>query len=62
MKEVFELYRQGRICEVQPVIIFDVSELANAYNYVSADTNISKVAVSLENRKAIIKVYSFLIF
>lgn len=56
MMDALDLYRRNHMRTMESVITFEVSRLADAYRYVSAENIISKVAISLENRKTKINV------
>ncbi|KAK4992377.1 Type I Iterative PKS [Elasticomyces elasticus] len=47
--ETMSLYRQKKIKAVEPLKVFNVSEIANAYRYFGLGNRIGKVAVSLED-------------
>lgn len=53
---VLELYRAGRITAVQPLRVFDISEIVPAIRYFSSNTRMGKVAISLEDAQSQITV------
>lgn len=56
MQNVLSLYREGNIRAAEPLKVFDVSEISEAFHYASAENHLGSVAVSLENRNSKINV------
>ncbi|KAG9698620.1 ketoacyl-synt-domain-containing protein, partial [Aureobasidium melanogenum] len=52
--ETISLYRQKKIKAVQPLKVFDVSEMSQAYRYFGLGNRMGKVAISLEDMNAVI--------
>lgn len=50
------LYRQKKIKAVEPLKVFPISEITQAYRYFGLGNRIGKVAVSLEDAESIIPV------
>ncbi|KAK7936648.1 polyketide synthase [Apiospora aurea] len=55
MNETLALYRSGQI-KAAPSRIFDVEDIAQAYNYFSTKDRVGKVVISLEKPKSIVQV------
>lgn len=53
------LYRQKKIKAVQPLKVFDVSEMSQAYRYFGLGNRMGKVAISLEDMNAVVPVSDF---
>jgi len=56
LEETISLYRQGKIKAINPLKVFDISEITQAYRYFSTGTRIGKVAISLEKSESALKV------
>lgn len=56
LNQVIELYRLNRIKKIEPLRVFDVSEIGSSLRYFSSRTRIGKVAISLENDSTVIPV------
>ncbi len=54
--KVLEFYRAGKITAVQPLKIFDISDIVPALRYFSSSTRMGKVAISLEDAQSQITV------
>jgi len=59
--ETMSLYRQKKIKAVDPLKVFDVSEITQAYRYFGLGNRMGKVAVSLENDESVIPVSAHLV-
>lgn len=55
MNETLALYRSGQI-RTAPIKVFDVEEIAKAYNYFSSRDRVGKIVVSLENPDSLVQV------
>ncbi|KAG9237170.1 reducing type I polyketide synthase 10 [Amylocarpus encephaloides] len=51
-----ELYREGKITAIDPLKVFDVSEVVQAFRYFALSTRVGKIAVSFENPNSQIPV------
>ncbi|XXH01662.1 hypothetical protein Hte_008022 [Hypoxylon texense] len=56
LSQVMTLYRKGKITPVEPLKVFDVSDVAQAFRYFGSRDRIGKVAINLENPQSKIKV------
>ncbi|KAI0199298.1 reducing type I polyketide synthase 10 [Astrocystis sublimbata] len=56
LAEVFDLYRKGHISAFQPLKVFGIDEIQDAYRHFSSRNRIGKVAVSLKRRDAVIEL------
>ncbi|PQE17058.1 polyketide synthase protein [Rutstroemia sp. NJR-2017a BBW] len=59
LKETMKLYREGQIQSIQPLKVFDVSEVTDAFRYFSLKDRMGKIAVSFENPESRIKILPF---
>ena len=50
------LYRAGKIKAIEPMKVFDVSDIAQAYRSMSLSDRVGKVVVSMENSESMIQV------
>lgn len=48
LTEVFSLYRKGKISAFEPLKVFDISEITQAYRYFSSRSRMGKVAINLQ--------------
>jgi hypothetical protein len=56
LNQVIELYRSNRIQKIEPIRVFDVSEIGSSLRYFSSRARIGKVAISLEKDSTVIPV------
>ncbi|KAJ6092588.1 polyketide synthase [Penicillium sp. IBT 16267x] len=56
LNQVIELYRSNRIKKIEPIRVFDVSEIGSSLRYFSSRARIGKVAISLEKDSTVIPV------
>ena len=56
LAEVMTLYREGTIAAIEPLEVFDVSEVGRALQRYSREDRMGKVAISFENPNSILKV------
>jgi NADPH:quinone reductase-like Zn-dependent oxidoreductase len=49
LAQVFTLYRAGKIAAFDPLKVFPVTEITQAYHYFSSRSRMGKVAISLED-------------
>jgi hypothetical protein len=56
MAEVMALYRKGKIAAIEPLKVFDISELKDAFRHFSLKNRMGKVAISLEDGNSMINV------
>ncbi|KAJ5635342.1 polyketide synthase-nonribosomal peptide synthetase [Penicillium longicatenatum] len=54
LAETLSLYRQKKIKAIEPLKVFDVSEITQAYRYFGLGSRIGKIAISLENDASLI--------
>ncbi|KAH8647580.1 ketoacyl-synt-domain-containing protein [Tricladium varicosporioides] len=54
IEKTMVLYREGNIKAIEPLKIFDVTEIVQAFRYFALGTRIGKVAVSLESKQSLI--------
>jgi hypothetical protein len=54
--ETLSLYRQKKIKAIEPLKVFDVSEITQAYRFFGLGNRIGKIAISLENANTLIPV------
>lgn len=54
--ETMTLYREKKIKAVEPLEVFDVSDIAQAYRYFGNGSRIGKVAISLQNPESMVPV------
>ncbi|CRG92461.1 Nonribosomal peptide synthetase 14 [Talaromyces islandicus] len=59
LDQVIELYRLRRIAKIEPIRVFDVSELSSGLRHFSSRNRIGKVAISLENESTVLPVQPF---
>lgn len=59
LNQVIDLYRSGRIAKIDPIRVFDVSEISSSLRHFSSRTRMGKVAISLENESTTIPVQTF---
>ncbi|CAG8973482.1 hypothetical protein HYALB_00011077 [Hymenoscyphus albidus] len=52
--ETMSLYRQKKIRAVEPLKVFDVSEITQAYRYFGLGNRMGKIAISLENNDSMV--------
>ncbi|KAI1261843.1 reducing type I polyketide synthase 10 [Xylariaceae sp. FL1019] len=52
--QVFSLYRQGHIAAFQPLRVFDIDRIGDAYRHFSSRNRIGKVAISFERPESTI--------
>ncbi|RDW91779.1 polyketide synthase-nonribosomal peptide synthetase [Coleophoma crateriformis] len=52
--ETMTLYRQKKIRAVEPLKVFDISEITQAYRYFGLGNRMGKVSISLENGESLI--------
>ena len=56
LAETLSLYRQKKIRAIEPLKVFDVSEITQAYRFFGLGNRIGKIAISLENKDSLIPV------
>ncbi|KAI0147403.1 reducing type I polyketide synthase 10 [Xylariaceae sp. FL1272] len=56
LAEVFDLYRKGHISAFQPLKVFSIDEIKDAYRHFSSRNRIGKVAINLERRDAVVEL------
>ena len=56
LSQVMSLYREGKIVAFEPLKVFDVSEIGQAFRYFSSRSRMGKVAINFENPKSQIRV------
>ncbi|KAJ5589352.1 hypothetical protein N7537_012030 [Penicillium hordei] len=54
LAETLSLYRQKKIRAIEPLKVFDVSEITQAYRFFGLGNRIGKIAISLENTNSLI--------
>lgn len=54
LARVFTLYREGKITAFEPLKVFPIDEITQAYRYFSTRTRMGKVAISLQQPESII--------
>lgn len=59
LNQVIELYRLNRITKIEPIRVFQVSEIGSSLRYFSSRARIGKVAISLEKDSTMIPVQTF---
>ena len=50
------LYRDGKIKPLDPLRVFDASDIAQAFRHFSSKDRMGKIAVSFEKKESLIKV------
>ena len=56
LKEVMTLYRSGQIKAFDPLRVFDVSEVSQAFRHFSSKNRMGKIAVSFEKDESLVQV------
>lgn len=51
-----QLLREGKVRNISPLKVFDVSEIVQAYRYFQSRSRIGKVAITLENPESPLQV------
>ncbi|KAI0393705.1 reducing type I polyketide synthase 10 [Xylariaceae sp. FL0594] len=54
--EVMTLYREGKITSFEPLRVFDVSEITQAFRHFASRSRMGKIAINLENPQSSIRV------
>ena len=56
MKDVIDMYRDGQISVIEPLKVFDVSQMTQALWHFSSKDRMGKIAISLEDPDVRLKV------
>ncbi|KAI1416669.1 putative polyketide synthase [Hypoxylon sp. FL1857] len=56
IEDTMQLYRDHEIQAIQPRVVFDVSDITQAFRFFSQPSRVGKVTVSMENQNAMIKL------
>lgn len=56
LAETMSLYREGKIKSIEPLKVFDSSEITQAYRYFGLGNRMGKIAISLQNGESLIPV------
>lgn len=56
LAQVFTLYRAGKITAFEPLKVFDINEISQAYRYFSSRSRMGKVVISLERAESTIQL------
>lgn len=56
LDEVLDLYRQKKIAKIEPLEVFDISDITSALRHFSNRTRMGKVALNLENPKSALSI------
>ncbi|KAI4289981.1 MAG: hypothetical protein L6R35_000743 [Caloplaca aegaea] len=56
LNDVMSLYRDGKIRSLDPLRVFDSSEITQAFKYFSSKDRMGKIAISFEDKESLVKV------
>ena len=56
LSDVMVLYRKGTITKIEPLKVFDISEITQAFRHFSSRSRMGKIAINLENPESTIKL------
>jgi KR domain/Zinc-binding dehydrogenase len=59
LDEVLDLYRQKKIAKIEPLEVFDVSDITKALRRFSSRTRMGKIAINLENPMSSLSIRPF---
>lgn len=59
LAEVLRLYRERKIMKIEPLEVFDISDISQALRHFSSRNRMGKVAINLENQKSVLRVQPF---
>ena len=56
LAQTLELYRAKKIRKIEPLEVFDISDVARSFRHFSSGNRMGKVAINLENESSVLKV------
>jgi len=56
LSQVMSLYREGKVVAIEPLAVFDISDVTKAFRHFSSRSRMGKIAINLENPESIIRV------
>ena len=56
LAEVLRLYREKKIVRIEPLEVFDISDITQAFRYFSSRNRMGKVAINLQNPTSVLRV------
>lgn len=59
LAEVLRLYREKKIMKIEPLEVFDISNITQALRRFSSRNRMGKLAINLENQKSVLRVQPF---